>query len=256
MSNKKSFILHNDSLLIEEKLSDEQLGKLFRAIIKFQDGIEIDLPFEIELAFFAFKNQFIRDSEKHDEFCEQQRNRAKKRWNTNGKNTIPNRTENTDGINGINKNTENANNDSKNKNDSKKEKEPLLKKASKTHTPLQETIEDFKKHRKQMKAPMTDRAVLLLYKDLDKLASTDEEKILILEQSIFKGWKGVFQLKEEFIQEKEIDFEKERLLKRGEWADMMAEREKRGEPTDNNFDQWLFDNNLKHLTREGTYNEF
>lgn len=70
MANKKSFYLYNDSLKIEEKLTDEQLGKLFRAIIKYQEGEEIELPFEIELVFDFFKNQFDRDLESYEKQCE------------------------------------------------------------------------------------------------------------------------------------------------------------------------------------------
>jgi len=66
---KKSFILHNDSLKIESKLNDKQLGKLFRAIIKYQTGEVLDLPFEIEIAFEFFKNQFDRDIEKYKSIC-------------------------------------------------------------------------------------------------------------------------------------------------------------------------------------------
>ena len=43
---------------------------------------------------------------------------------------------------------------------------------------------------------MTDRAVELLKSNLEKLASDDEIKIKILEQSILQGWKGIFPLKE------------------------------------------------------------
>ena len=62
-------------------------------------------------------------------------------------------------------------------------------------TPLDLAIEDFKMHRKQMKAPMTDRAVTLFTNSLNKLATTDEEKIAVINQSIEHGWKGVFELK-------------------------------------------------------------
>jgi hypothetical protein len=61
---------------------------------------------------------------------------------------------------------------------------------------LESAIDDFKEFRKKIKAPMTDRAVELLHLNLNKLATNDETKIAILNQSIVNSWKGVFELKE------------------------------------------------------------
>jgi hypothetical protein len=58
-------------------------------------------------------------------------------------------------------------------------------------------VDDFKDFRKKIKKPMTDRAVELLLKELDKLASDDETKIAIINQSIVNSWQGVFPLKQE-----------------------------------------------------------
>lgn len=44
---------------------------------------------------------------------------------------------------------------------------------------------------------MTDRAVKLMLQKLDTLASDDETKIAILNQSILNSWKGIFPIKEE-----------------------------------------------------------
>ena len=62
--------------------------------------------------------------------------------------------------------------------------------------PLAEALDDFAEHRRKLKRPMTDRSKKLLLADLDKLAETDREKILIIEQSILQGWSGVFALKQ------------------------------------------------------------
>lgn len=63
-------------------------------------------------------------------------------------------------------------------------------------TELQKTINDFIAFRKKKKNPMTDRAIELMIKELEKLASDDETKIKILEQSIVSGWNGIFPLKD------------------------------------------------------------
>jgi hypothetical protein len=63
-------------------------------------------------------------------------------------------------------------------------------------TPLEKAVDDFKEFRKGIKKPMTPRAIELLYANLEKLAGSDDQmKIAILEQSILKGWAGVFDLK-------------------------------------------------------------
>lgn len=63
-------------------------------------------------------------------------------------------------------------------------------------TPFEQAVEDFKAHRKAMKKPMTDRAIELLFKKLDDMAPGDDDrKVAILNQSIERGWLGVFDLK-------------------------------------------------------------
>lgn len=60
---------------------------------------------------------------------------------------------------------------------------------------LKETLVEFIKMRQRIRKPMTDKALALLLKNLDKLASDDPTKIKILEQSIMNSWQGVFELK-------------------------------------------------------------
>ena len=62
---------------------------------------------------------------------------------------------------------------------------------------LQETIIDFIKMRKGIKKPVTERALKGILNKLDKLATTDDIKIKILENSIENCWQGVFPLKKD-----------------------------------------------------------
>src|ERR1035437_8530033 len=91
---KKSFMLFIDSLSILDELSDEQAGRLFKAIKDYQNGIEPDLDFSLKMAFHQFKNQFIRDDEKYESICKKNQENIGKRWNKDD-------TKNTSGINGI-----------------------------------------------------------------------------------------------------------------------------------------------------------
>lgn len=65
-------------------------------------------------------------------------------------------------------------------------------------TPLEIALDEFAKHRKAMKKPLTDKARELTLNELEKLAPGDDDmKIAILNQSIQRGWQGVFELKED-----------------------------------------------------------
>ena len=61
---------------------------------------------------------------------------------------------------------------------------------------LKEALWEFIKMRKLNKKPMTDRALKGIMNKLDTLASTDTDKIAILDQSITNSWQGVFPLKQ------------------------------------------------------------
>jgi len=60
---------------------------------------------------------------------------------------------------------------------------------------LIKTLKSFIEFRKSIKSKMTDHAINLLLKNLDKLTESDQEKIEILNQSIINGYKGIFPLK-------------------------------------------------------------
>ena len=68
--------------------------------------------------------------------------------------------------------------------------------SSITNDLLKKTLYDFIEMRKVMKKPLTTRALELLIKKLNELATNDNDKILILEQSILNNWQGVFPLKD------------------------------------------------------------
>jgi DNA-binding PadR family transcriptional regulator len=57
---------------------------------------------------------------------------------------------------------------------------------------LAEAWKDFEEHRRKLRKPMTDKAKALILSKLMEYGKTDEEKIAILNQSIERGWQGVF----------------------------------------------------------------
>jgi len=67
--DKKSFLIHIDSLDVLDDLTNEQAGELFNAIRLHQIGEEIELKGVVRVAFSPFKNQFKRDDEKYQLTC-------------------------------------------------------------------------------------------------------------------------------------------------------------------------------------------
>lgn len=93
------------------------------------------------------------------------------------------------------------NNTSNNKKEKRKTEFDLLIEGYTEDLQLRNTIYEFLKMRKTIKAPMTSNALKLMLNKLDRLAPKDihcDTRIAILEQSIMNSWKGIFELKEEF----------------------------------------------------------
>lgn len=73
------------------------------------------------------------------------------------------------------------------------DKHSLVKKN--TASPLDVAMKDFAEFRKKIRKPLTDKAKELTLAELEKLAPGDDKtKIAILNQSIQRGWQGVFPL--------------------------------------------------------------
>lgn len=89
-----------------------------------------------------------------------------------------------------NKNEKNYKNE-KNKRNTDSELAEILEPQSK----LDYTLVDFIEHRKEIKKPMTKRALTLMISKLDKMAVTEEERIAILNQSIVNRWQDIYELK-------------------------------------------------------------
>lgn len=63
---------------------------------------------------------------------------------------------------------------------------------------IAEAFSDFAEMRKQIKAPLTDRAIQLALSKLETLAPGDyDTQRKILEQSTMRSWRGLFELKDE-----------------------------------------------------------
>lgn len=61
---------------------------------------------------------------------------------------------------------------------------------------LRGALRDYVQMRVSKKAKPTNRALELVFKELDKLGRNDAEKIAIVNQSIMRSWTGIFPLKD------------------------------------------------------------
>lgn len=77
-NDRKSFVLYKDSLEILDDLTDEQAGKLFKAIRSYQTGEEIELDPITKIAFTPFRTHFVRDDEKYQKIVERNKNNGSK----------------------------------------------------------------------------------------------------------------------------------------------------------------------------------
>lgn len=121
---KKSFILHIDSLLLVKEMTDEEAGKLLKAILSYQIGEDIELDRITKFIFAPFKAQFERDEISYQKTVERNRNNGSKGGRPQNP-TEPTITqenpEKPTGLNGLKKEPKKADSDSDKDSDSKNE---------------------------------------------------------------------------------------------------------------------------------------
>ena len=85
---KDSFLIYKSFYKPISRLSDKQLGRLFRAIFKYQLSEEVTVEEDIEMAFEFFKNQFEIDELKYQGIVERNRNNGRKGGNDKNSETF------------------------------------------------------------------------------------------------------------------------------------------------------------------------
>ena len=71
---KNSFLLHIDSLVILDKMTDEQAGKFIKILYEYKKtGIMPECDFAMDMAITPFINQFNRDDETYNKVVERNR---------------------------------------------------------------------------------------------------------------------------------------------------------------------------------------
>ena len=101
MSEQKCIMLYHDTIEQWEMLSNEQAGRLIKALLRYgKSGERINSDDEaVTMAFSFISSQIDRDNQKWEKTCEKRREAINKRWstkynsiqkNTNDTNTITN----------------------------------------------------------------------------------------------------------------------------------------------------------------------
>ncbi len=167
-----------------EYLSDAERGRLFTAMLEYAEtGIAPELKGNERFIFSAVKTDIDAQRQVYDNVCERNKQNITSRYQT-----LPEDTKST---------SRSVSYEEKKRKDKIRQEKTRKDKTTiyAASAALNDAIETFIEFRKKIKKPMTDRAVELLLKELNKLSDSEEEQIEILNQSILNGWQGVFALK-------------------------------------------------------------
>lgn len=86
---KKAFQLYGDYRGMVDALSDEDAGRLIKAVFAHEDGEAAALEGALRGIFVLVTNQLDRDRAKYEETCAANRERAQMRWNRADTGSIP-----------------------------------------------------------------------------------------------------------------------------------------------------------------------
>jgi len=192
--DKKSFVLYADYSEHVALLSDEEAGMLFKAIFAYVKGEKnIKLSPIVSMAFSFIKAQLDRDMGKWEEIRKKRaiagslggkakgnKQKVAKQANAiSDKQKVAKQAVTDNGTEYVNV-TDNG-------------------KCNTyfSHPGINQAFLDFIEMRKQIKKPMTERAITLMVNKLEKMTSDTNEQIEILNQSVLNGWQGIFPLKEQ-----------------------------------------------------------
>ena len=167
-------------------LSDAEMGRLFRAMLKYaSSGAEPNLSGNERFLWDTAKGDIDRQKEAYEVICERNKNnRNQSSPNTSSRYaTSPVVTSRDDWT--------------ERKEKKRKENKRTKETPAEPETPFEIALDEFRQYRKESKHPLTELAEKKLLSELEKLSGGDDEKkIQILDQSIRNDWRGVFALNE------------------------------------------------------------
>jgi len=144
-NNRKSFIVHKDSLVILDEMSNEQAGIFIKSIKFYQEkGCLPELDFGLKMAITPFINQFQRDEEIYKKTCEARREAG----SLGGKQKVANASKSYQKVAKVADNDSKSESESENKNENKSEIKNNSDKTKKFIKPTIQEIKDYCLERK------------------------------------------------------------------------------------------------------------
>ena len=171
---KNSFILYTEQKAVIDKLTDEQAGKLIKAIYAHETGEEMELDSILDLVITPFLTSLERNTEKYQKRVETNKKNIAKRWNNDD-------TKNTNGNDGIQNDTNDTNgNDSDSDSVSDSVNENDLKENTKRKVFTKPTVEEVKAYCVERKNNVNP----------DKFIDFYESKGWLIGKNPMKDWKA------------------------------------------------------------------
>jgi hypothetical protein len=190
--SKKSFILYADLIETVGFLDDENLGKLFRAILQFQNGQTPEIPENLKFGFEFLKLQFQRDSEKYSNEVEKRRLAGIKSGEARKLKSEQERTKRTH-VQFVEQDEQERTKRTDNVNDTDNDIISSLRSEINLNDDL---WSKFLEHRKKLKSPATLEAQKLSLEKLKRWKEQGHDIEQIIKDSIENGWKGLFEPKD------------------------------------------------------------
>ena len=144
-NKRKSFIIHKDSLVILDEMSNEQAGIFIKSIKFYQEkGYLPELDFGLKMATTPFINQFQRDEDIYKKTCEAR----KEAGSLGGKQKVANASKSYQEVAKVADNDSKSESESENKNENKSEIKNNSVKTKKFIKPTIQEIKDYCLERK------------------------------------------------------------------------------------------------------------
>lgn len=227
---KDSFIIYKSFYKPISRLSDKQLGRLFRAIFKYQLGEEVTVEEDIEMAFGFFINQFEIDETKYHGIVERNRNNGRKGGAPIGNsNAKPKQPKQPSGLNSTQTTQNKPNENDIDKESPNGDKKAIPKSKDFDLSFVSEEFKDvfkewleYKRERKENYK--SDKSLKTCYNRLLTLSGNDCGKAkLVVEQSIASNYAGLFELKSYGTKQHTDSYEQKRIDSERRKSQLMVE---------------------------------
>lgn len=216
-----SMIFYKSFYEAVKELTPKQQAEIYNAVFSYGlEGIEPKLSGISATVFKLIKPQIDANTKRRENGKKGGRPSSEKLNETDGfgnkkpnQNQIETKTKPNVNVNvNVNANDNANENVNANENENVNDNANALKEKNKKEKPvyypndeiLNQAFTDYVAMRKQIKKPMTEKAIDLAIKELERLSEGDPDiAVKILNQSVMNSWQGLFELKEHKIKDRD-----------------------------------------------------